>query len=128
MATSDQADRFLSWSGGVAHPDSPAGSGGPGSFRAAGGSSPSSSPVLSPDSPAGRFTEWRGALKDKAKADTTKRDAEDAPLSGKAAAAALGSILRIPVPGTGGLAIELSPRGWTPKGGSNSSLFIQYIT
>lgn len=36
-----------------------------------------------------------------------------------------GAIVRIPVPGTEGLAIELGPRGWTPKGGSTSTLFIQ---
>ena len=40
----------------------------------------------------------------------------------------LGSVLRIPVPGTRGLAIELSPRGWVPKTGSTSSLFIQDLT
>jgi hypothetical protein len=39
-----------------------------------------------------------------------------------------GSLLRIPIPGTNGLAIELSPRGWTPKGGSTSQVFIQDIT
>jgi hypothetical protein len=37
-------------------------------------------------------------------------------------------LLRIPVPGTRGLAIELSPRGWKPKGGSTSSLFVQDLT
>jgi hypothetical protein len=35
------------------------------------------------------------------------------------------ALVRIPVPGTNGLCIELSPRGWTPKGGSTSTLFIQ---
>ena len=35
------------------------------------------------------------------------------------------AIVRIPVPGTQGLAIEFGPRGWTPKGGSTSTLFIQ---
>lgn len=35
------------------------------------------------------------------------------------------SILRIPIPGTNGLAVELTPRRWTPKGGTTSSLFIQ---
>ena len=35
------------------------------------------------------------------------------------------SVVRIPVPGTGGLHIELSPRGWTPKGGTTSTVFIQ---
>lgn len=43
-------------------------------------------------------------------------------------AAGTGALLRIPVPGTKGLAIELSPRGWQPKGGSTSSLFIQDLT
>jgi hypothetical protein len=37
----------------------------------------------------------------------------------------IAAIIRIPVPGTNGLAIELGPRGWTPKGGSTSTLFIQ---
>ena len=34
-------------------------------------------------------------------------------------------MLRIPVPGTNGLAIELRPRGWIPKAGSTSTVFIQ---
>lgn len=38
-----------------------------------------------------------------------------------------GSMIRIPVPGTKGLAIELTPRGWTPHGGSTSRLFIQDV-
>lgn len=38
------------------------------------------------------------------------------------------SIVRIPVPGTNGLHIELSPRGWTPRGGTTSTLFIQDLT
>lgn len=46
---------------------------------------------------------------------------------GQIGVAGMGSIVRIPVPGTGGLAIEFSPRGWTPKGGSTSSLFIQDV-
>ena len=37
----------------------------------------------------------------------------------------LGSVVRIPLPGTDGLAVELKPRGWTPKGGTTSTLFIQ---
>jgi hypothetical protein len=61
--------------------------------------------------------------------DSQRISAEDEPLSGKAPAAlGAGSVLRIPVPRTNGLAIELSPRGWTPKGGSTSSLFIQDIS
>lgn len=35
------------------------------------------------------------------------------------------SVVRIPVPGTGGLAIEFKPRGWVPQTGSTSTLFIQ---
>ena len=38
------------------------------------------------------------------------------------------SVLRIPVPGTTGLAIELSPHGFEPMGGSTSTLFIQDAT
>jgi len=54
-----------------------------------------------------------------------------APLSGSipfAAGVGMGSVVRIPVPGTNGLAVELSPRGWTPKGGSTSTVFIQDVT
>jgi len=42
-----------------------------------------------------------------------------------AVGAGIGSVVRIPVPGTPGLAIELSPRGWMPKSGPSSTLFIQ---
>lgn len=35
------------------------------------------------------------------------------------------SIVRIPIPGTDRLAIEFSPRGHVPKGGSTSTLFFQ---
>lgn len=35
------------------------------------------------------------------------------------------SVVRIPVPGQGSLAIELRPRGHVPKGGSTSTLFFQ---
>lgn len=35
------------------------------------------------------------------------------------------SVVRIPVPGTEGLCIELKPRGFVPQGGSTSTLFIQ---
>jgi hypothetical protein len=35
------------------------------------------------------------------------------------------SVVRIPIPGTNGLFLELSPRGFVPKTGSTSSLFIQ---
>jgi hypothetical protein len=37
----------------------------------------------------------------------------------------VGSVARIPVPGTNGLFLELKPRGWTPAGGSTSTVFIQ---
>ncbi len=38
------------------------------------------------------------------------------------------SVVRIPIPGTSGLAIELSPRGWVPKTGSTSTLFFQDVS
>src|SRR5262245_3231528 len=54
--------------------------------------------------------------------------ASDAPITGSIPVAiGAASVVRIPVPGTNGLAIELTPRGWTPKGGSTSTLFIQDI-
>lgn len=55
----------------------------------------------------------------------------DAPLSGAvplAAGPGVASVARIPVPGTNGLAVELSPRGFVPQGGSTSTVFIQDIT
>jgi hypothetical protein len=55
----------------------------------------------------------------------------DAPLSGTAPFAAgpgVASVARIPIPGTNGLAVELSPRGFVPAGGSTSTVFIQDIT
>ncbi len=41
---------------------------------------------------------------------------------------AVASLVRIPVPGSQGLAVELSPRGWKPSGGTTSTIFIQDIT
>lgn len=35
------------------------------------------------------------------------------------------SAIRIPIPGTGGLWVELKPRGYIPPGGSTSTLFFQ---
>ena len=55
----------------------------------------------------------------------------DAPLSGAvpfAAGPGVASVARIPVPGTNGLAVELSPRGFVPQGGSTSTVFIQDVT
>jgi len=37
----------------------------------------------------------------------------------------LASVVRIPIPGTDRLAIEFSPRGYVPKGGTTSTLFFQ---
>jgi len=128
MGDSDTYDLFVSGTGAVAHPASPAGAGGAGSFRAAGGGEPPRSRIPSPESPAGRYTEWRGALSEASKSDAGRRDAEDAPLFGQIAVTGLGSVLRIPVPGAGGLAIELWPRAWVPKGGSTSTLFIQDVS
>jgi|SRR5215475_5668412 len=55
----------------------------------------------------------------------------DAPLAGAvpyAAGPGVASVARIPVPGTNGLAIELSPRGFVPQTGSTSTVFIQDVT
>ena len=50
----------------------------------------------------------------------------DAPMSGGIPyAVGQASVVRIPVPGTNGLCIEFTPRGWTPKSGSTSTLFFQ---
>src|SRR6266850_5973654 len=55
--------------------------------------------------------------------------AAHAPMSGSIPVA-LGTpaVVRIPIVGLSGLCIELFPRGWRPKSGSTSSLFIQDIT
>jgi hypothetical protein len=48
------------------------------------------------------------------------------PMSGEIPfAVGIAALLRIPVPGTKGLCIELGGRGWMPKSGSTSTLFIQ---
>jgi hypothetical protein len=52
--------------------------------------------------------------------------AHDVPLSGGIPyAIGQATIVRIPVPGTNGLCIELRPRGRVPAGGSTSTLFFQ---
>jgi len=54
---------------------------------------------------------------------------DDASMSGSIAVGiGTPSVARIPVPGTRGLFIELSPRGYVPKAGSTSTLFIQDAT
>src|SRR6266851_361721 len=60
---------------------------------------------------------------------STRSEIADAPMSG-GIPYGLGqaSIVRIPVPGTNGLCIELRPRGWVPSGGSTSTLFFQDAT
>ena len=53
----------------------------------------------------------------------------EAPLSGSIPASlGLATVARIPIPGTDGLCIELTNRGWAPKGGSTSVLFFQDIS
>jgi len=37
-------------------------------------------------------------------------------------------VVRIPIPGVQGMFLELTPRGWTPRGGTTSTLFIQTIS
>ena len=50
----------------------------------------------------------------------------DVPMSGGVVyATGQASVVRIPVPGTNGLCIELRPRGRVPAGGSTSTLFFQ---
>ena len=62
-----------------------------------------------------------------AKPANQKITAEDEPISGNVPASlGLGALLRIPIPGSNGLAIELTPRGF--KGSSTHHLFIQDIT
>jgi hypothetical protein len=69
------------------------------------------------------------AMRSESLAQPVAATASDAPWSGGIPiAAGLPSIVRIPIPGTGGLCIELSPRGWTPAGGSTSSIFFQDLT
>jgi len=56
-------------------------------------------------------------------------DMSDEPASGGIPyAIGQSSVVRIPVPGTQGLAIELNARGWVPRGGSTSVLFFQDLT
>ncbi len=53
---------------------------------------------------------------------------DDIPMSGAIpVGAGVGSVVRIPVPGTNGLALEFSPRGYVPKNGSTTTLFFQNI-
>jgi hypothetical protein len=53
-------------------------------------------------------------------------EAAEAPFSGSIPyVAGMPSLVRIPVPGTQGLAVEFWPRGWIPRDGSTSTLFIQ---
>ena len=53
-------------------------------------------------------------------------DALDAPTSGRIPySIGQASAVRIPVPGTGGLCVELTPRGRIPRTGSTSTLFVQ---
>lgn len=40
----------------------------------------------------------------------------------------IAAVARIPIPGTNGLHLELTPRGWTPPGGSTSTVFLQDAT
>jgi hypothetical protein len=90
-----------------------------------GGAAFAPTPIPARDSPAGLHVEWRGALSERRPSDPARTDAEDAPFSGRSAVTGLAAIVRIPVPGTKGLAIELTPHGRVPKTGSTSTLFIQ---
>jgi hypothetical protein len=62
-------------------------------------------------------------------ASAEARPTFDTPVSGGVPyAVGQASAVRIPIPDTGGLAIELSPRGWVPKSGSTSTLFFQDVS
>jgi hypothetical protein len=64
-----------------------------------------------------------------ASASTSGAGPVDPPMSGGIPyAVGQASIVRIPIPGTNGLAIELTGRGWKPKTGSTSTLFFQDTT
>lgn len=53
-------------------------------------------------------------------------DARSEPMSGRIPyAAGQSSAVRIPIPGTNGLCVELTPRGRIPRTGSTSTLFLQ---
>lgn len=57
------------------------------------------------------------------------RPANDAPMEGALiVGSGMPSIIRIPIPGTNGLALELRPRGHVPVGGSTSTVFFQDVT
>jgi hypothetical protein len=63
--------------------------------------------------------------------DSTNANETDdgVPLNGSIAVpTGLAAFVRIPVPGTNGLAVELSPRGHVPATGSTSTLFIQDVS
>src|SRR5271165_2943347 len=109
MSDQDWQTQFRGWSTReLVHPGSPSGGGGTGAFRMPGYlDSAISSPVPSVGAPAGRFTEWRSILPQTV--DPPRQAAEDAPMSGRMPiAAGAGAVTRIPVPGTNGLALELS--------------------
>jgi hypothetical protein len=56
----------------------------------------------------------------------TMIEAQSVPVSGEIPfVLGAASMIPIPVPGTKGLCIQLSPRGWVPKNGTTSTLFIQ---
>jgi hypothetical protein len=55
--------------------------------------------------------------------------ADNAPLTGQAPfAVGQAGVVRIPVPATGGLCIELRPREYVPPSGSTSTVFVQDAT
>src|SRR5688572_18308600 len=62
-------------------------------------------------------------------ASTSASGAVEPPMSGGIPYAfGQATVVRIPIPGTNGLAIELTGRGRIPKSGSTSTLFFQDIT
>jgi hypothetical protein len=65
----------------------------------------------------------------RSQSSSTSLTIADVPMSGGVLyAIGQASFVRIPVPGTNGLCIELNPKGWVPSGGSTSTLFFQDAT
>lgn len=61
--------------------------------------------------------------------EESRTPAETVPLNGALpVSGGLPAVIRIPVPGTAGLAVELKPRGYVPQSGSTSTIFVQDMT
>jgi hypothetical protein len=60
---------------------------------------------------------------------SSSEEFSEAPVSGSIpVGVGSAAVVRIPVPGSNGLFVELSPRGYVPKSGTTSTLFVQDAT